>query len=126
MKKLTTEDFITKSNIKHNNIYDYSKTIYKTAIEYNGLAYHHSTDHVNTFLDKTKKPIDYHLNKYTICLNNNINLIHIFEFEDLSIWRDLIKNFIINPELYTINFSNTLRVIKDLNVYGLSGISNKL
>ena len=34
MKKLTTEDFITKSNIKHNNIYDYSKTIYKTAREY--------------------------------------------------------------------------------------------
>jgi hypothetical protein len=29
MKKLTTEDFISVSNLKHGNVYDYSKTLYK-------------------------------------------------------------------------------------------------
>jgi hypothetical protein len=29
MKRLSTEDFILKSNLKHGNVYDYSKTIYK-------------------------------------------------------------------------------------------------
>ena len=32
MRKLTTEEFITKANSKHNGMYDYTKTIYKNGL----------------------------------------------------------------------------------------------
>ena len=40
----------------------------------------------STFCDATYKEPNYHLNKYNLCKENGIDLIHIFEFEDLDEW----------------------------------------
>jgi len=53
---------------------------YNLAIEYDGL-YYHSTDCIEN------ERSDYHLRKTQMCLNNNIQLFHIFENE----WNDIVK-----------------------------------
>lgn len=97
------------------------------AIEYNGYIYHHSSKGVSTFLDNTYVDKNYHLNKYNLCKENGIDLIHIFEFEDIDKWKIILKNLIQTPSKYSIDFDNQFRHIelynKNLNFYGISIIS---
>ncbi len=96
------------------------------AFEYNGFVYHHSTKGLSSFLDNTSVSETYHLDKYAVCKNNNITLIHIFEFEDLENWKLKIKTLIDNN--LTVSFENKLRTVKmfnkTLNFYGISNISH--
>jgi hypothetical protein len=96
------------------------------AIEFNGTAYHHSSLGVRNFLDKTVKDKNYHLDKYLICKSNNINLLHIFEFENLDTWFEKLRMYIVEPTRYNINFENTCRTIPAttgaLDFYGISNI----
>ena len=53
---------------------------YKIAIEYDGTYYHSN-------LDK-----DYHLNKTKLCETKGIQLLHIFDFDNIDIWKSMILN----------------------------------
>ena len=53
---------------------------YKIAIEYDGTYYHSN-------LDK-----DYHLNKTKLCEAKGIQLLHIFDFDNIDIWKSMILN----------------------------------
>ena len=53
---------------------------YNLAIEYNGI-YWHSADY---------KPKNYHLNKTNKCKEKGIHLFHIFEFDNMDIWKSMI------------------------------------
>lgn len=66
-KTLPLETFIEKANLKHNNFYDYSKTIYKSSIE-------HVTITCPIHGDFTQRP-NYHLsgNGCTLCYKENNN-----------------------------------------------------
>lgn len=98
------------------------------AIEYNGYVYHHSTKGISKFLDNTYVDPDYHLNKYNLCKENGIDLIHIFEFEDLNYWRSMLGRIIYNSSSFLITFENQFRSVelfnKNLNFYGISIISS--
>ena len=91
----------------------------KLAVEYNGNIYHHSSKGISKFLDQRLKTNSYHLEKYELCKQNGINLIHIFEFEDMEEWKNKLKLLIQNPDKYCIGFENVLRDI-DLRSYTLS------
>lgn len=100
------------------------------AIEFNGSVYHHSS--INTgssFIDKTMKGNNYHHSKYLYCKNKNVDLIHIFEFEDFESWLDTIRNVVTNRENYCINFHNIRRVVKvnnkHLTYFGKSYVTIK-
>ena len=54
---------------------------------------------------------DYHENKYNLCKQNNINLIHIFSFEDLNKWKRKLKLYFKDPEKYEISFKNNKRTL---------------
>ena len=84
------------------------------AIEYNG-TYYHSVE----FNSKFK---DYHQKKYNICKEHSINLIHIFEFENLNKWKKKIANYLKNPDMYTTAYSNCKRSVKGYTCYGQSYI----
>lgn len=97
------------------------------AIEYNGLIYHHSsTEHSSKFLRSTAKHPKYHLEKSTLCFENGINLLHIFEHEYQSLNIDaLIKQYatqkiasITNVEVFIDK--KTLAVIPEETVDTLS------
>ena len=90
------------------------------AIEYNGLTYHHSTKGISTFCDATYKEPNYHLNKYNLCKENGIDLIHIFEFEDLDAW--LVKLGSYDPACNNIVFNNIERNYGKYTYYGISEI----
>lgn len=98
----------------------------KLAIEYNGEAFHHSSKNINVFYNNTAKESNYHYTKYLVAKENNIKLLHVFSFEDLNKWVQLINNYINSPSKYNITFDNLLRVVKidkhELNYYGLSTI----
>lgn len=86
------------------------------AIEYNG-TYWHSTKH---------KQDDYHLNKYTLCKEKGITLIHVFEFENMFKWKRRLFNYLKDPSNYTVSFSNNKRVINKTYIcYGQSYIKRK-
>ena len=55
---------------------------YRLAIEYDGV-YWHSDEY---------KPKNYHLNKTIACNNKEIQLFHIFESDDIDIWKSMICN----------------------------------
>lgn len=76
-------------------------------IEYNG-QYSHSEE---VLLLKDKP--NYHKEKYISCLQNNINLIHIFEFEDLNKWKRKLKLYFENLEKYKISFKNNKRSVRN-------------
>ena len=52
----------------------------KLAIEYDGSYWH-------SFKDE-----NYHLNKTQLCQENGYQLFHIFEFDDIEIWKSMISN----------------------------------
>jgi hypothetical protein len=97
------------------------------AIEINGSIYHHSTSCTNSFLDSFCKYSNYHLDKYLKCKENHINLIHIFEFENLDKWKEILIKYINNKNKYSISFTNLHRNIKTNNMvldyYGKSEIN---
>ena len=61
---------------------------YNLAIEYDGLMYH--SEGFNSFFKNTDK--NYHLEKTELCLKNDIQLLHIFETEDLDLWLSMINS----------------------------------
>ena len=64
---------------------------YNLAIEYDGSFWHS-----DLFVDK-----NYHLNKTLKCLEHNIQLFHIFEFDNLDIWKSMISNKLkLNKKIY--------------------------
>ena len=69
------------------------------AIEYDGLMFHsEGTCDTSKFLNKDK---NYHLEKTEICLNNRIQLFHIFEGEDLDLWLSMINTKLnLNKKIY--------------------------
>lgn len=74
------------------------------AIEYNGVAYHHSSLGVSDFLDKTYKEPTYHLNKFNTCLDNGVKLIHIFDYElDTINLKQLIDTYLNNEIVNVVN-----------------------
>jgi len=44
--------------------------------------------------------INYHLNKSLMCKNQNVRLIHIYEFEDFNIQKQLLKDLILGQDNY--------------------------
>jgi hypothetical protein len=63
----------------------------KLAIEYDGV-YWHSDEY---------KPKNYHLNKTIACNNKGIQLFHIFESDDIDIWKSMINNKLkLNTKVY--------------------------
>lgn len=94
----------------------------KLAIEFNGSHVHHSSVGVSDYLDTTRKSSVYHKWKYLRCKESGIDLIHIFSFEDLDIWLEQIKNYILNPSSYSIVFKNDKRIFNNLEYYGISHI----
>lgn len=101
---------------------------FKLAIEYNGGAYHHSSFDSNVdFYSCSAKSEDYHKNKYEICKQNQVDLIHIFDFEDLVTWKQDLKLYLENKNNYIIKYEHSTRVYsprRDVNlvVYGRSKI----
>lgn len=96
-------------------------------IEYNGLAYHSTYDKTGKLPRYLKS--DYHLNKYTLCKENNINLIHIFEHEDQKEWERLLLDYLNNSDSYDISFDNTCYEVvylsKNYTYFGRSSIVKK-
>lgn len=54
---------------------------YKLAIEYDGIHYH----------SEQFKPKGYHIFKTSECEKQGIQLLHIFDFEDVDIWKSIIS-----------------------------------
>lgn len=95
------------------------------AVEYNGTKFHHSSLGISGFTDKTYKDPEYHKWKYKTSLDNGVNLVHIFEFEDLDKWLKLINSYVEAPSNYTISFNNIKRVVDKFTLYGQSFIKEK-
>lgn len=84
------------------------------AIEYNGTYYHS--------IEFDPKFLDYHQKKYEVCKTNNVNLIHIFEFENLDKWKRKLINYFLEPNKYSINYNNIKRTVEGYTCYGQSYI----
>lgn len=97
------------------------------AIEYNGSFYHHSDE--NYYPESTKiRYVDkeYHLRKFEIAKQHNIDLIHVFDFEDLGQWKQDLSLFFTEKDKYKVVFTNDLRYgINNLPVYGKTTILTK-
>lgn len=65
---------------------------YKLAIEYNGSYFHSQVDK------------NYHKMKTDLCNSKGIQLLHIFDFDDLDIWKSIILNKLgLSKKLYARN-----------------------
>ena len=63
---------------------------YNLAIEYDGLMFHSEGKFIHPKFNGPDK--NYHLEKTELCLKNNIQLLHIFETEDLDLWLSVINS----------------------------------
>ena len=63
---------------------------YNLAIEYDGLMFHSEGKFIHPKFNGPDK--NYHLEKTELCLKNNIQLLHIFETEDLDLWLSMINS----------------------------------
>lgn len=102
----------------------------KLAIEYNGHNWHHSGSMpYSEYHNKRKVSVDYHRFKYDRCLENGINLIHIWDFEDLNKWKKRLKVYFEYPERFQVVFKNNKRTVFNGNrryfCYGQSYIRRK-
>ena len=84
---------INKVHNDRNVIYPYEIDILipnaRLGIEYDGSYWHSKYDK------------NYHLNKTLKCLEQDIQLFHIFEFDDLNIWKSMISNKLkLNKKIY--------------------------
>ena len=84
------------------------------AIEYNGV-YYHSAEFDSKFLD-------YHQKKYEVCKTNNVDLIHVFEFENSDKWKRKLINYFLEPNKYSISYNNIKRTVEGYTCYGQSYI----
>lgn len=76
-------EIITRSNIIKPYEIDILIPCIKLAIEYNG-SFWHSTE--------MKDDMNYHLKKTDLCLTQGYQLFHIFDFDDIEIWKSMILN----------------------------------
>ena len=96
--QLDIYDFIScKDKILNHRklIYPYELDIYipshKLAIEYDGLYWHSEKFHDSS----------YHIDKTLKCNDKGVQLFHIFEFEDIEIWKSMINNKLgLNKKIY--------------------------
>ena len=107
-------------NDKH-QIYPYELDIFipklNLAIEYNGTWFHSIEAGINK---------DYHLNKSLLCRNNNIRLIHIYEFEDFNIQIKLLLDLVLyNIDNYPKEDFNKNNLIKNIPTSELIYTSNR-
>ena len=84
---------INKVHNDRNVIYPYEIDILipnaRLGIEYDGSYWHSKYDK------------NYHLNKTLKCLEHNIQLFHIFDFDNLDIWKSMISNKLkLNKKIY--------------------------
>ena len=80
------------------------------AIEYNGATYHHSSKKTSIeFYKNSAKPEYYHKDKYELCKQNQVSLIHIFDFEDLSVWKQNINFYLKNKNSYQVVYFHSIR-----------------
>ena len=63
---------------------------YNLAIEYDGVMFHSEGYSDYSMFKDTNK--NYHLEKTELCLENDIQLLHIFEGEDLELWLSMINS----------------------------------
>lgn len=71
------------------------------AIEYNGLMFHSRGVSFSDKFHSPDFPKDYHLKKTLMCEEQGIQLLHIFEGEDLEIWKSVINSKLgLNEKLY--------------------------
>lgn len=100
----------------------------KVAIEYNGLVYHHSSCNTSVeFYNNSAKSEYFHKNKYDLCKQNNVNLIHVFDFENIDSWKQSIKLYLENKNRYKIMYNHIVRSYSprkdiELIVYGKTEI----
>ena len=94
------------------------------AIEYNGHKFHHSSLGVSDFLDKVSRDSEYHLDKYNTCSKNSVQLLYIWDFENIDKWLRKLCLIRDNPKDYCISFSNVKRTIDGLACYGQSIIKH--
>ena len=95
------------------------------AFEFNGKWYHSV---------ENDTPINYHLMKSLLCREKGIRLVHIYDFEDLNIQKQLLKNLISGVDNYPkndFNKNNLLKTIPEptiiyqdckITVYGAGGL----
>lgn len=79
-------------------------------IEYNGIIYHHYECLTSSVYEGRGKPKNYHKDKYNFFKQNGINLIHIFEFENLKEWMEILTLYVKNPFYYNIFYTNNKRI----------------
>lgn len=77
----------------------------KLAIEFNGRRYHSI---------EMGKPKDRILKKSLQCRDLNIRLIHIYDFEDINIQKQLLKDLILGIDNYPINDFNKNNLITNI------------
>lgn len=89
---------------------------YNLAIEYNGVAYHHN----NSEYSRGYKDKNYHLDKYNKCKENNINLIFIWDTDDITVWYHKLEKLFKGND-YNLTFENKKVIHKNGYIcYGIS------
>ena len=69
------------------------------AIEYDGLVFHSEGN--SKYAMFANRPKNYHLDKTNLCESNNIQLFHIFEGENIELWKSMIDNKLgLNKKIY--------------------------
>ena len=82
---------------------------FNLAIEFNGLFYHSTKDKYSIGKDK-----NYHIDKKKMCLEKNIDLIHVWE-DDWELKKDLVKSIINNRLGLTTKIGARKCLIKEVN-----------
>ena len=101
----------------------------KLAIEYNGLMYHSQGLSEHQQFNTPDFDKLYHLNKTLKCKDQNIQLFHIFEGEDLDLWLSMIHNRLgLNKRIFarkcTIRELKSSETIEFLNENHIQGFCN--
>lgn len=101
-KKFNNEEIIYNSRPKWLNGLELDIYIpsLKFAIEFNGAVYHHSNfNHPTKRERELAKPKDYHYNKWKLCFNNGVKLLHLYD-ADLKDIENLIEMYYTIPHEY--------------------------
>ena len=89
---IQTDNKLLDYKLKSNKEIDIYLPSIKLGIEYNGLLYHSQGYSKYSRFNNINLDRNYHLSKTLECFKNNIQLFHIFEFENLDIWLSMINN----------------------------------
>ena len=93
---------------KELDIFIFNKNI---GIEYNSIYYHASEENDYSYSGKER---DYHMDKKKMCLEKNIDLIHIWE-DDWELKKDLVKSIINNRFGLTTKIGARKCILKEVN-----------